>query len=156
MESCLYRVIDIIGWRWGLVVLSYTWLAILTVFQGTLIRLCCGRLRPVERGLATNAVMGQCWRSMVILNVMLAPKVRMKAGIQIDQIACIWPGAVKGKVCVYVSPPGTAFFDSLDVDHRHVVEPNMLIKWHHKQTSRQADRIRGEISFTRQQCILCT
>eukprot|EP00903_Cladosiphon_okamuranus_P018038 g16600.t1 len=74
MESCLYRVIDTIGWRWGFVVLSYAWLAILTIFQGTLVRLCCDRLRPVERSLAANAVMGQIWRSIVVLNVVLAPK----------------------------------------------------------------------------------
>lgn len=80
MESCLQRVIETIGWRWGFVVLSYAWLAVLTVLQGTLIRLCCGRLRPVERGLATNAVLGKIWRSMVFLNVVLAPKVHMEGG----------------------------------------------------------------------------
>lgn len=79
MESCLYRVIDAIGWRWGFVVLSYAWLAVLTVVQGTLIRLCCGRLRPVERGLATSAVLGKIWRSFIFLNVVLAPRVCLEA-----------------------------------------------------------------------------
>lgn len=80
MESCLHRVIETIGWRWGFVVLSYAWLAVLTVVQGTLIRLCCGRLRPVERGLATSAVMHNAWKSVLFLNVVLAPKVHIEAG----------------------------------------------------------------------------
>jgi len=73
--DCLSKVIDTIGWRWGFVVFSYTWLAILTLVHGTLVRLCCGRLRPVERGLAVREVLGRMWRFFVFLNVVLAPKV---------------------------------------------------------------------------------
>lgn len=74
-DNCLSKVIETIGWKWAFVVFSYAYLAFLTVVQGMLVRLCCGKLRAAEQGAATAAVLGRMWRSFVFLNVVLAPKV---------------------------------------------------------------------------------
>lgn len=74
-EHCLSKVIETFGWRWGFVLFSYSWLVFLWIVQGTLIRLCCGKLRPVERARATATVLGKVWSSFLFVNVVLAPEV---------------------------------------------------------------------------------
>lgn len=76
MQPCFYAVIDTIGWGWGFVVLSYTWLSFLVVVQAVLVRACCGKLRPLERMQVTKAALRLLWSSCVYVTVVLGPKVR--------------------------------------------------------------------------------
>ncbi|CAM9974996.1 unnamed protein product, partial [Ectocarpus sp. 4 AP-2014] len=71
---CLSKVIETFGWRWGFVLFSYSWLVFLWIVQGVLIRLCCGKLKPVERARATATVLGKVWTSFLFVNVVLAPE----------------------------------------------------------------------------------
>ncbi|CAN0044561.1 unnamed protein product, partial [Ectocarpus fasciculatus] len=74
LEHCLSKVIETFGWRWGFVLFSYSWLVFLWIVQGTLIRLCCGKLKRVERARATATVLGKVWSCFLFVNVVLAPE----------------------------------------------------------------------------------